>query len=108
VRDARGAPLEAYVSVAADPEVPYLTRISVAGCGRDALESGKIREEVCDALRTADWVVRDRFTAGAVGKHLDLYIGEQDRRDFEAKSPRAIHVLGARVQLTAYAGAGGP
>ena len=108
IRDARGAVLQAYVSVAADPAIPYVTAVSVLACGRDAVEPEVIPAAVCDRIRTADWVVGDRFTAGAVGKHLDLYIGEQDQRDFIALSPRAIHVLDASVRLTPYTGTARP
>jgi hypothetical protein len=108
IRDARGAVLEPYVSVAADTSIPYVTGVTIVGCGHDAVDGEELLPAVCDQIRSAQGVVRDRFSQGQVGKHLDLYIGEQDQVDFISQSPRAIHVLDAVVRLTPYAGTGAP
>jgi hypothetical protein len=101
-RDAQGSVLEPFVSAAADPEVSYVSSIAIRGCGTDILSGRSLSESACDAFQAADWVVRDRFTVGQVGKHLDLYVGEQDRVDFLDRSPLAIHTTGGAITLSRY------
>jgi hypothetical protein len=81
-RDARGVPLEPFVSAAADPSVAYDLKFRVMDCGVDLATGEAIDSAVCDRLQNATWVVRDRFTVGAVGAHFDLYIGEEDSPNF--------------------------
>jgi hypothetical protein len=95
-RDARGMPLEAYVSAAADPSVPFDTPFRITDCGVDDGNGGPIDATVCDSLMQAHWIVRDRFEVGAVGKHLDLYIGEEDHANF-SDDPRYVTAAGAKV-----------
>ena len=102
-RDARGSILEPYVTAAADPAIEYVASFRISECGTDATTGKPLGAELCDLVRHGDWVVRDRFTAGSVGKHLDLYVGEQDRKDFLSSSPKAIHTLGASLVLRPYA-----
>jgi len=96
-RDARGRPLEAYVSAAADPSVAYDLPFRVVDCGSDYFGSGPITASVCAELKSARWVVRDRFTVGAVGAQFDLYIGEEDTANFASTSPRLISARNAIV-----------
>lgn len=98
-RDARGIPLQAFVSAAADPSIAYLTSFTVVDCGADAGTGDPISAATCLHLRTPVWSVRDRFTAGAVGKHVDLYIGEEDQANFATASPRVIDVAGATINM---------
>jgi hypothetical protein len=102
-RDARGSVLEPYVSAAADPEIEYVSSFRIEDCGTDAVTGEPLDPEVCGLIRHGDWIVRDRFTVGSVGKHFDLYVGEQDRQDFLVRSPRTIHTLGASIALRPYA-----
>jgi len=99
-RDARGSVLHPYVSAAADPSIDYVTSVTIQDCGRDIQTGQPANPVVCDALRAGRWVVRDRFTAGRVGKHVDLYVGEQPTADF-INSPRTIHTVGATITLQA-------
>jgi hypothetical protein len=101
-RDARGSILEPYVSAAADPAIEYVASFRITECGTDAITGKPLGPELCDLVRHGGWVVRDRFTAGSVGKHLDLYVGEQDRKDFLDRSPKAIHTVGASLLLRPY------
>jgi hypothetical protein len=96
-RDARGRPLEAYVSAAADPSIPYDLAFQVADCGTDYFGSEPIPANICAELKAPRWVVRDRFTVGAVGAQFDLYIGEEDSVNFSATSPRLISAKNAKV-----------
>jgi hypothetical protein len=98
-RDARGLELEAYVSSAADPSIPYDSVIRLMACGADISTSEPIAPGVCSKLSDRPWIVRDRFTVGGVGKHIDLYLGEQDRSEFLTRNPLAIHARGATVSL---------
>jgi hypothetical protein len=101
-RDARGSILEPYVSVAADPAIGYVTTVELQTCGTDVLTHRPLPSAACDRLRAGSWIVRDRFTVGTVGKHLDLYVGEQDVAEFEADSAQSVHVDGATLNLRPY------
>jgi hypothetical protein len=100
-RDARGQPLVPYVSAAADPGVPFGTPLRVLDCGVDDTTGSAedVDPAFCDRLKAAEWVVRDRFTAGTVGRHLDLYIGLEDRPDFVDTSSKVISTERATVEL---------
>jgi len=98
-RDAHGRPLEPYVSAAADPSIPYDVPIKVLDCGVDKLGGSAIDPAICVQLRSAHWVVRDRFTVGSVGKHIDVYVGEEDQEDFLEKSPKVIHASDATMAV---------
>jgi len=43
--------------------------------------------------------VTDRFGAGTVGKHLDLYIGEENRENFLKTSPYMFAAKNAHVEF---------
>jgi hypothetical protein len=99
-RDARGEALDPYVSAAADPAYAFDTPITVVGCGVDDSTHEAIDPEVCQQLKAAHWIVRDRFTHPQVGKQLDLYIGEENQPEFAAKSPKVISAVGATVSIS--------
>lgn len=101
-RDARGSILQPYVSAAADPAIEYVSTFQIDDCGLDVRTGEPVDPRVCDSISRATWIVRDRFTVATVAKHLDLYVGEQDRVDFLGRSPRAIHTLGATISLRPY------
>ncbi|RKN45627.1 hypothetical protein D7294_03910 [Streptomyces hoynatensis] len=77
-RDSYGAPLEPFVSAAADAGV--LARgdhVRIEDCGTTE-EGEPIEPEVCETLSAASWVVTDEFTPGFGGDHhMDAYIGEE-------------------------------
>ena len=98
-RDARGSVLEPYVSAAADPSIAFVSTLRINTCGLDARTGEAVDPAICESITRPTWIVRDRFTVAAVGRHVDLYVGEQDRADFVAGSPRAIHTLGASVSV---------
>jgi hypothetical protein len=98
-RDARGLVLRPYLSAAVDVGIPYVTPLKILECGIDMSNQTHIDQAVCDEIRAVTWVVRDRFTVGEVGKHIDLYIGEEDRPNFVEDSPRAIHTRSASVSI---------
>jgi hypothetical protein len=99
-RDARGLVLKPYLSAAADPSIPFVTAFKILDCGVDVRNGAPIDLGVCEQLSSAEWIVRDRFEVNVVGKHVDLYIGEEDQPNFVANSPRAIHVTGATVSMS--------
>ena len=86
----------------ADSDIPYVTAIEVKACGVDAITTDELGLSACDSVASTQWIVRDRFTAGEVGKHLDLYVGEQDEPHFGARSQKSIHAVEASVQLRQY------
>lgn len=95
-RDAHGRPLEPFRSAAADG-IPDGTRLQLVNCGR--LESGEpVSDEVCQALRAADWEVRDQFTPGHGGDHhIDLYIGEESEANYTATAAMYVTLTDARL-----------
>ena len=99
--DARGQRLLPWRSAAVDGVVaPFGASVRVLGCGTDSQSTEAIDPRVCAQLRRASWVIRDRFTSGLGGpRHVDLYIGEEDRRGFAASSPKVIDTSTARVLL---------
>ncbi|GAC1543341.1 MAG: hypothetical protein NVS2B17_22980 [Candidatus Velthaea sp.] len=81
-RDAQGNPLIPYRTAAADTSVAFGTTFKVIDCGLDTISRITTDANVCKTYQTRMWTISDRFTAGTVGKHLDLFIGEQDSSNF--------------------------
>jgi hypothetical protein len=98
-RDARGLALRPFLTAAADVDIPYVTPLRIADCGVDAISGDELDPGVCEQFTGLEWVVRDRFTQGHVGKHIDLYIGEEDQPNFVPGSPKAIHVTNATITM---------
>ncbi|MDP9017254.1 MAG: hypothetical protein M3N19_02900, partial [Candidatus Eremiobacteraeota bacterium] len=97
-RDARGSALIQYRTAAGDASIKFGTSFRVLGCGSDTATGSAIDPAVCSNLQAASWVVNDRFTAGNVGKHVDLYIGEQTSAHF-IDSPEIIDTSNAILQF---------
>jgi hypothetical protein len=96
-RDARGEALRPFVSCA-HQSAPFFTPIAIVACGVDSATMQPIDAGACARLRGAAWQVLDRFGPGFGGaRHLDLYIGEEDRADFENQSPLVITTRAAVV-----------
>ena len=58
-----------------------------------------MQRTACERVRAAAWVVEDRFGGEPENpRHIDLYIGEEDREDFEHTDPYYFHAWGATVQ----------
>ncbi len=92
-RDAYGGVLQPYRTAAANTLDPG-TRVRVLDCGE-----GAVHRDVCERLRDGEWRIHDQFTPGFGGdKHIDLYIGEQDRADF-TYSPLFTTLRGATVAI---------
>jgi len=80
-RDHAGRPLEPFRSAAADG-VAEGTKVRLVDCGT-GFDGGPPAAEPCARLRAGQWEIRDAFTPGYGGaRHIDLYIGEEDRPDF--------------------------
>lgn len=94
-RDSTGGVLIPYQSAAADPAVSYGSIFQIWDCGVDDTIGVAIDTPTCAALMGRTWVVRDRFSIGSVGKHLDLYIGEEDAPNFIYQSSKVISTSGA-------------
>lgn len=99
-RDDRGGVLTPYLSAAADQSVPFSTAFRVLDCGTDLDSGDAIDANVCARLKAVTWVVRDRFSDPASGKHVDLYIGEEDIPNFYNRSPNVIDNGGAVLSMT--------
>lgn len=99
-RDAQGHALMPYRSAAADPSVPFGTTFTLQTCGADTVDHTPTASAVCGQLQWQTWMVTDRFEVGAVGQHMDLYIGEQTSTNFLA-NPSVIDASGASLAITA-------
>ena len=86
-------PLRAWVSTAASVTFPAGTGVRVLSCGSD------VDATVCARVKAAAWIVEDHCGACTDARHLDLYIGEEDRPDFEDTSPSYFDAHGAVVAL---------
>jgi hypothetical protein len=97
-RDSYGNPLVPFVSAAADPGVLKRgTRFTVVSCGRSDDDSAP-PAAVCEALRSASWLVTDEFTPGLGGsKHIDAYLGPETGPGF-TDSPWYLTLTGATLQ----------
>jgi hypothetical protein len=100
-RDAQETALIPWVSAAADRRVmPYGKTFRVIDCGKDDTDGSDIDPKTCELLKRASWKIMDRFEPGLGGrKHLDLYIGEEDRPDFINSSPKEISVKSAQISI---------
>lgn len=87
-------PLRAWGSVAAPATVALGASVRVDSCGAD------VAGDVCVRVRGAAWVVDDRFSADSgEPRHLDLYVGEEDRAGFESQSPYYFEAHQATVRV---------
>lgn len=93
--DTHGQTLKPYVSAAADGAVlPQGTHVRVVHCGTSEVDAS-----VCRKLTNAHLIINDEFTPGLGGaKHLDVYIGEEDREDFE-QSASYTDLKNAAIQI---------
>jgi hypothetical protein len=100
-RDDRGYALIPFVSGAADSSVPFDIPFKILDCGVDDTtgSASDIDPSVCNQIKASSWIVRDRFSEGSVGKHVDLYIGEEDQFNFYNKSPKVISTKNATVSM---------
>lgn len=80
-RDTFGRPLVPFRTAAADG-LPAGSPIRLLSCGTSD-EGMPPPPDVCLRLSGPTWLIRDAFTPGFGGnRHIDLYIGEEDRRGF--------------------------
>ena len=97
-RDQAGRPLEPYRSAAADG-VPDGTLVRLVDCG-NGFDGGPPADPPCTMLRDGQWEIRDAFTPGYGGdRHIDLYIGEEDRPDF-TRSAHFTTFEGATLEMS--------
>ncbi|MDB5065369.1 MAG: hypothetical protein JWM18_1803 [Chloroflexi bacterium] len=97
--DAAGNPLRPFVSAAADDAVPLGTHVRVLDCGVDGTTKQAPAAADCARLSAPDWVVTDRNGNAAGTRELNLYVGEEDRADFENALPYVIATVNARTSL---------
>lgn len=98
-RGSYGNVLVPFQSSAADG-VQKGTAFRVTGCGKDSGSGDPIDAQWCDQLKAASWIMDDEFTPGLGGqRHVDLYIGEEDRANFVRQSPKVIDTSGATLSI---------
>jgi len=90
--DAYGSPLIPWKTVAAPPHLRKGTIIIIIGF----TSSEELSEDVIDKLLTSRFTVNDR--GGLTGRHIDIYIGEQDRANMN-ESPYALYIQNATICL---------
>jgi hypothetical protein len=98
--DTDGRRLRPYVTAAADIEaLPKRAQFQIALCGREQEDGSAIDVHVCARLKASTWVVLDAFTPGLGGpRHIDLYIGEEDRVRFPDTSSSSITTRGSAIR----------
>jgi hypothetical protein len=80
--------------------VPRGTAFRVLTCGTDSASGDPVDAGWCATLKAATWVMDDEFTPGLGGvRHVDLYIGEEDRAGFVRQSPKVIDTAGATLSI---------
>jgi hypothetical protein len=86
-------------SASGDAQLPRGARFQVdSTCAQIAAE---VDAQVCRLLQSKTWVVDDEFTPGLGGsKHVDLYIGEEDRDGFESTSPTFVDAEGVSLRVS--------
>ncbi len=101
-RDTDGRPLRPYVTAAADASaLPKYATFRIVACGREVEDNSAINARVCAKLRASSWKILDAFTPGLGGhRHIDLYVGEENRPDFPDTSPSSITTTGSVIRRT--------
>ena len=89
--DAYDSPLIPWKTVAAPPHLRKGTIILIIGF----TPSEELSEEVIDKLLSSRFIVSDRG-ADLTGRHIDIYVGEQDRADMN-ESPYALYIQNATI-----------
>ena len=91
--DAYGSPLIPWKTVAASTNLRKGTIIRIVGFIADE----EVSEKVVHMLLNSEFVVSDR-SPSITGRHIDIYVGEQDRPDMN-ESPYALYVKNATICL---------
>jgi len=97
-RDAEGNPLVAFRTAAADPRaLKANSRFVITACGTDS--GSQPDPTVCKKLKSPVWKVTDEFISPTYGgvRHVDLYVGEQNTKDFDS-SP--FYIMYEKAALT--------
>ena len=89
--DAYGSPLIPWKTVAAPTHLRKGTIILIIGF----TNSEELSEDVIDKLLTSKFTISDRG-ASLTGRHIDIYVGEQDRADMN-ESPYALYIQNATI-----------
>ena len=89
--DAYGSPLIPWKTVAAPTHLRKGTIILIIGF----TSSEELSEDVIDKLLTSKFMISDRG-ASLTGRHIDIYVGEQDRADMN-ESPYALYIQNATI-----------
>ena len=97
--DASEKPRRPFVSAAADDGVLPGTGFSVQGCGVGRQTGAPVDTGICSRIMAARWVVADHTDKPAGSAEFRLYVGEEDRPDFESTSPLMIDSVNARIVL---------
>jgi hypothetical protein len=88
-----------FVTAAADEGIPLGTSFRVQACGVDGSDGSPVDGGVCSRLVAASWVVGERSGEPTGSRELALYIGEENRPDFDSVEPLVIATAGARTTL---------
>lgn len=91
-QDAQGKPLIPMKTAAAHSSIKFGSKVKILSCG-------DIPDTACSQLMNVEWVVNDRFQYQDSAKHLDLYIGEEDRENFLDSHPLIIDSQNAEVAV---------
>ena len=100
-RSASGAPLVPWQTSAAASTYPFGTTWNVTGCGANSGDYTAVDPAMCQKVKASTWVVKDRFEAeNSTNQHADLYVGLEDRPDYENTAPQYFDWVGATTTLS--------
>lgn len=97
--DAQGKPLVKFITAAVPSNVAKGTRIEITACGTAEGSNKPVPEVVCSAIKSSRWVATDEFYNDPKNKHIDLYIGEEDRENYLNTNPYVFASYNASVKL---------
>lgn len=97
--DAQGNTLIPFRSAASDATVKFGTEFKIVDCGVRLPGGQSLSWATCEQIMNRQWVVTDRFHDDSKPKHIDLYIGEEDRENFLYSNPFVFSLEKANILL---------
>ena len=99
-RDASGGALVPWQTSSAASTYPFGTAWNVTNCGTNS-DGTPVEQTMCQEVLGSSWTVSDRFEAGiSTNQHADLYVGLEDRPNYENTAPQYFDWIGATTTLS--------
>ena len=99
-RDASGSALVPWQTSSAASTYPFGTSWNVTNCGTNS-DGTPVDQTMCQEVLGSTWTVSDRFEAGiSTNRHADLYVGLEDRANYENTAPQYFDWIGVTTTLS--------